>query len=690
VPRIEGVEATYMGSNLEEQKAPEWLASSPNSPPADGKPEAELRRILQGFCAESSLNGRLHAFSRLINWTRFDGKSTSVSDRIGRLQELLSLLERNADLRVPLQKAFHTMLGETQAVGLFAEAGLHPRESLWSELARRVVERILPSARADADLSKLVFRLHPDERYASGFLDWPEELFLRTVRVLSPDNDPHAWDRQWEDLRQAVVLLGIHVAGVGMSSEFRERCHSYPVEGSPFYRVQHLAGELVRNCSTAEAQASVKALREETLRCRAELEYMHERMEEAGVSTALEFDMFTIERALRRLTRITELLFSGGVDNYQAVKKLLDDVLRARFEDLSLSALLRENAGLLARKIVERTGKTGEHYIANTRNEYWEMWKAALGGGLLTVATAAIKIRITMAGFPPFFEGMLVGTDYAISFLVLQTLGLALATKQPSMTAATFAKIIRTTDGSERWEKLTVFISRITRTQLAAALGNLLMVTLGGIVFASLWLYWFSAPFIPLSNSQYVYRTLNPLASGTGFYAALTGGILWISALAGGWVENFATYNRLGEAIADHPLGARVGFDRMRRIANSFERNISGWSASIVLGYSLGFVPALGHFFGAPLDVRHVTLSTGTLALAATSLGKDWLYRNWFFHTLFGIAIIFVLNLGVSFGIASWVAMRAYHVPYDDRIRLVKYVMKSFLRSPWRFLFPPR
>ena len=477
---------------------------------------------------------------------------------------------------------------------------------------------------------------------------------------------------------------------MGLSPEFRERCHPYAVEVSPFYRVQRLAGELVRSGSTSDAQGLLKALREETIRCRAELEYMHERMEEAGVSTALEFDMFTIDRALRRLTCITDVLFSEDVDNYLAVKKLLDDVLRARFENLSLSALVRENAGLLARKIVERTGKTGEHYIANTRKEYWGMWKAALGGGLLTVATAAIKIKINMAGLPPFFEGLMVGTDYAISFLVLQTLGLALATKEPSMTAATYAKIVRTTQGSERWEKLTEFISRITRTQLAAALGNLLTVTLGGIVFASLWLSWFSAPFVSLSTSQYVYRTLNPLISGTGFYAALTGVILWMSALAGGWVENFATYNRLAEAIANHPLGLRVGFDRVRRIADIFERNISGWSTSIVLGYSLGFIPTLGHLFGVPLEVRHVTLSTGTLALAATSLGKDWLYRNWFFHTLFGIAIIFVLNLGVSFGIASWVALRAYDVPYGDQLRLLKYVMKSFLRSPWRFLYPMR
>jgi site-specific recombinase len=681
-----------MGSNLEEKKAV-LLASSQNSPTTNGRLRAErthLQQLLQEFAAESNLNRRLNSFSRLVDWTRSAGRLASVSERIGRVDELLSLLEADVALRVPFQKAFHDMLGDTQAVGLFAEAGLHPRESLWSEAARRIVERILPSARADADLSKLLYRLHPDDGYSAGFLQWPEQLFQRTVRVLSPDDDPHAWNRQKEDLRQALVLLGTHVAGMGLSPEVRERCHPYVVEDSPFYRVQQLVGELTHSGSTSAAQALVQALRGETVSCRAELDYMHERMEQTGVSTALEFDMFTLERSLRRLTCIMDVLYSERLDDYQAVKRLLDDVLRGRLEDLSLSALVRENTRLLARKIVERTGKTGEHYIANTRSEYWGMWKAALGGGLLTVATAAIKIRITTAGFPPFVEGFLAGTDYAISFLVLQALGLALATKQPSMTAATYANIVRTTQGSERWEKLTVFISRITRTQLAAALGNLLTVTLGGILFASLWLRWFSAPFLPESSSQYVYRTLNPLASGTGFYAALTGVILWTSALAGGWVENFATYNRLAEAIADHPLGLRFGFDKMRRIADIFEKNISGWSASIVLGYSLGFIPTLGHFFGVPLEVRHVTLSAGTLALAATSLGKDWLYKNWFFHTLLGIAFIFVLNLGVSFGIASWVALRAYAVPYSDQVQLLKFVTKNFLRSPWRFLFPSR
>ena len=105
--------------------------------------------------------------------------------------------------------------------------------------------------------------------------------------------------------------------------------------------------------------------------------------------------------------------------------------------------------------------------------------------------------------------------------------------------------------------------------------------------------------------------------------AGLTGLILWVAALAGGWFENFATFNRVPEAIAQHPLGRRVGYARMQKLADTVDANLSGWTTSIVLGYLLGFVPALGQFFGIPLDVRHVTLSTGTLALAAASFGRE-------------------------------------------------------------------
>ena len=76
-------------------------------------------------------------------------------------------------------------------------------------------------------------------------------------------------------------------------------------------------------------------------------------------------------------------------------------------------------------------------------------------------------------------EGFLTGTNYAISFVLLQVFGLVLATKQPSATAATFAGIVRTNPGNASWSKIADFTARITRTQLAAAIGNVAAVCIG-------------------------------------------------------------------------------------------------------------------------------------------------------------------------------------------------------------------
>jgi site-specific recombinase len=552
---------------------------------------------------------------------------------------------------------------------------------------RRLIEELLPSAREDTDLAKLVFRFYPTREAIERLIALPDENFERMARLIFPVNDASAWDNQREDLTQAFLLLGAHVVGIGLSPGLRARSHQRTIEESPFYQLQEATGELVRQGGAAPVMESWSGM---ARRCREEMEYVHQRMEYAGVSTSLVFDMGTIERAIARMESIAEVLFVAERPHLiAAVKRLLHDVMNARREDLSLRALFRENSALIARKIVERTGKTGEHYIANSRSEYWSIWKASLGGGLLTVLTAAIKMRIVDAHFPPFIEGIAAGTTFAVSFIVLQHLHLALATKQPSVTAATIAGIVRTTQGQARLEKVAEFTSRITRSQLASAAGNLLAVCLGCILFARLWVMVFSRPYLEVPSATHVYETLNPLASGTMIYAALTGVILWVSALAGGWFENFATFNHVSAAIVQHPLGRKLGRERMKKLASTVDANLSGWTTSIVLGCFLGFVPALGRFLGIPLDVRHVTLSTGTLALAAASFGRDWLYRGWFVHTVFGIVTTFVMNLGVSFSIAASVAMKAYGVSRRDQLRLIRYTLASFLRSPRRFLIPP-
>jgi len=161
-----------------------------------------------------------------------------------------------------------------------------------------------------------------------------------------------------------------------------------------------------------------------------------------------------------------------------------------------------------------------------------------------------------------------------------------------------------------------------------------------------------------------------------------------MAALAGSWCENFAVYYRLPEAVAQHPMGLRIGQGRMKKIARVIHRNLGGWSTSIVLGYLLGFAPEIGHFFGLPIDVRHVTLSTGSLALSVAHFGARSFERSWFYEATAGIAVIFVLNLFVSFSIAAYVGLRAYDVSGREQWHLLRFLILDGLKSPLRFLWP--
>jgi len=299
-----------------------------------------------------------------------------------------------------------------------------------------------------------------------------------------------------------------------------------------------------------------------------------------------------------------------------------------------------------------------------------------------------LKLRISEAKLPPFLDGLAAGTNYAVSFIILQMLGLALATKQPATTAATFARIIRDNRGHERSSKLTDFVARISTTQLAAAIGNVGAVTIGAILLHWLWFTLFRESYLHQRSATYVVETLHAYSSGTAIFAAITGVILWLAAVIGSWAENTAVYYRSVEALVEHPLILRLGRSRATKLRHYISHNLSGWLTSIALGYMLGFTPVIGKLLGIPLDVRHVTLSTGTLALAAARFGtEDW-SRLWVYHAIAGILVIFVLNLTVSFSIAASVAMRAYDIGLREQLRIARFVFLAVLRSPIRFIIP--
>ena len=159
-------------------------------------------------------------------------------------------------------------------------------------------------------------------------------------------------------------------------------------------------------------------------------------------------------------------------------------------------------------------------------------------------------------------------------------------------------------------------MARICHSQLAAALGNVVVVGAGGVRLRRALEWLLGRPYLAAEEASDIYAPLSPVNSGTVFYAALTGVILWLGSLAGGWFENLCAYHRLPRVLAEHPLGRRFGRERLARSGESLSHNAAGWGTNVALGFMLGMTPAVGGFFGLPLDVRHVTLNSGILSLA--------------------------------------------------------------------------
>ena len=101
-------------------------------------------------------------------------------------------------------------------------------------------------------------------------------------------------------------------------------------------------------------------------------------------------------------------------------------------------------------------------------------------------------------------------------------------------------------------------------------------------------------------------------------------------------------------------------------------------------------IPTFARFFGLPIDVRHITLSTGSLTLAISSIGVHAVGWAAFLGAVVGIAIIGLCNFGVSFALALVVAMRARDVPRGERRNLPGAVLRRFVRRPIEFFYPPR
>ncbi|WP_457420297.1 site-specific recombinase [Roseateles sp. P5_E7] len=655
----------------------------------------DLTALLNAADPQAALAERNLWLVRLLEWLRHAPREETAAGTplpLVRLKHLLNVLERHPEHAQAFAGVIAGVWNDVDAVSLFAEVGFAPRMALWGEFLARLHRRLLPATtdtRELAALFELLFGAETDEDWIAAIDD---ELLGRLSLLFAA-----APDGGWRvEARAAITVLISHVHAAGLAGPLRLRMDELLLQDKPFHQLPAAWAAVER------AQAGLDGLDGGSATLASAMQYLHalldgcrtaaltvpEHLEAHGVSVDL---MFSVEQLTARLERIEALLACLlSQEPRRELLRLVAGLVRVVHERRSLHTLFARHYSLLARKVAERSAETGEHYITRTRAEYRDMLRRAAGGGAVIAGTTFAKFLIALLGFTAFWGGFWAGVNYALSFVLIHLLHWTVATKQPAMTAPVMADKLLYIDRDDGLQGFVDEVTHLVRSQVAGIIGNLALAA--PLVLAVQGLCWlaFGAPLVGEKDAHYVLHSLS-LFGPSLLFAAFTGTLLFASSLIAGWVENWFVFYRLDSAIAWNPrIVATLGQARAQRWSHWWRANISGLAANISLGLMLGLAPALLAFVGLPIEVRHVTLSTGQLAAAVGALGLGVMGSWAFWSCVICIAGIGALNVGVSFFCAFKVAMRSRGVRLADRKRVYAAIRTRLRREPLSFLIPPR
>jgi site-specific recombinase len=651
--------------------------------------------LVSGADADAPLAERVAWIEHLLAWIRARGGADAegAAAPATRIRFFLQVLARHPDRRLAVSLLVRTTLRELSAIGLLCETGLPRASAFFQELTARLASKMLPAAPVANDMAALFHRVFPDESDADWVATLPVAVLdgigdLLQTGASMDAGDPCSSFRR--DAGDALMILASHVQAIGLSQRVRQRTATERPLDTPFASLSSTVHDYIEAAAGSErAEAEEAAVKSFIARCAKALADVSRHLENYGVSIDLVYQLERAQLSLQRMEAIVLLRARDETDRAVAAH-FVAALIRANDAQDSVRSLLSENLKLMTRRIVESARKTGDHYITRDGGEYRAMLISAAIGGAVTGMTVLVKIATVGHGLPLFLDGLVASTNYALSFVLIHLLHGTLATKQPAMTAATMAHQLNAPRARGRLRGFVDEVANLVRSQVAAIVGNLVLVVPVALSLQALLLL---AGVGHLPDHEHALGYVESLSawSAAPFYAAFTGVLLWLSAVIAGWFENWATFRRLPEAIAHAPrIKAMLGPERAARAATLIEDNVAALGGNVSLGILLGMTPVVATFFGLPLEVRHVTLSTGQLALASWSYGAGIFSLPAFWGAVVGIGVIGFINLTVSFGLALGVAIRSTGRGAVSRRRLRRAVFARVRTAPLDFLAPPR
>ncbi|MES2801217.1 MAG: hypothetical protein V4654_01890 [Bdellovibrionota bacterium] len=571
-------------------------------------------------------------YVKFLNWFLTSNEKTTINQKLDYLNHLL---ENNTEFRKIFVEQWTQFIEVAQFDSFWIHTFSGESDSFFQEFIWAFTQKLITSPSGKCEVAYLMdcflqFDLSVEQcKQANTQKIQALAQFFPPGKIVKLKNEIRT------SLVRAVYILACKNLSTVYSSDFE--IDSIDKHNSDFMKMLSYV-----NLTDITDETVLNSLNDSNL---AKIELTIENFRESGVSLN---SLFKIKKVKSRLLRIKNLFKLYQSFNKSALLAIL--VERQNFYSLKFQFF--HYSSQLIEVVSMASAETGDHYVARTRQTMGQLWVSACGGGFITGFTVLLKTLSSYLYVAPFLSGFISSLNYGFCFVLIYLCGFTLATKQPAAIAAHLAYQWKKLNKSEILKE----IDAVFKSQFLAVLGNV-----GIVIPTVLGLSYLSDSMLNQSfmTPEKATAQIDSMAvfSFTPFYAVLTGYFLWFSTFISGVADNFFKVYQFDKLILNSPkILSFLSPARKRKWVEFFKNNFGALMGNLVLGFILGLVPVFGTFLGLPLDVRHVTLSAGTLAAAVYTLGFDLFSHPAIYLAIVGVIITGILNLSVSFMISLRVA----------------------------------
>ncbi|MCD6060551.1 MAG: site-specific recombinase Gcr [Moraxellaceae bacterium] len=612
---------------------------------------------------------------------------------------LCHLIEQSTVHGDGLRNYLLRVVGNRKQSDLYSDVGIFDGTGFFTELSQRMRWKVLPPAVNKSHFKDIfidVFHKADDWIWVSAIDDGLWQHLIETLRLQESCDSPVS-RRPLHEILDGIITLSHRLTALGLDTHLVRVHPAIEAYDSPFIAlnaeisayVQHYHEFLQGSLGVRQDERQALVL---ITQCRDMLRRIRKRAPKTGISIRLTQLIVRMLQTIKRMETLLSFLENSGERRHRIAVRLFKDLVRASNRRFSLRDVISTHTSLLALRVTENAGRTGEHYVTTTRQGYFRMLRSAQGAGFIVAFMAVLKVLAGKLSLAPIGAAILLSMNYSLGFMLIHMLRFTIATKQPAMTAARIAASIQEAgcNREKSLDGLAELCVNVFRSQFIAIMGNVMLAFPLSILLALLWQGSTGEPLASPEKVRSLLHDIDPVHSLALFYAAIAGVCLFVSGLISGYYDNKAVYSRIPERLRQRrSLQKLLGRKRLYRLSIYVEKNLGALAGNFYFGIMLGSMGTIGFILGLPLDIRHITFSAAYFSFSLVGSGFDLPMHTMVLATA-GVMAIGMTNLLVSFSLALMVALKARRVNYRQWLPLLGMVARRFAEDPLRFFWPPK